>query len=111
MKESITKCQFMDRFRDYDRQDQFSYDGLSALYDWLEDISENCGTEYELDVIALCCEFSEYGSALECVDDCGYSVDFEGCESEEDKEEVALEYLHYNTMVIEYAGGIIIQSF
>ena len=60
MKQDITKSGFMDRFRDMGRGDQFSYDGLSALYDYLVDLEEQCDMEIELDVIALCCEYTEY---------------------------------------------------
>ena len=63
MKKSITKNEFMDEFKSCDRKDNFTYDGLSALYDYIENLYEDCypeGAEYELDVIALCCEYSEY---------------------------------------------------
>lgn len=60
MKQEITKCQFHDAFRDHGRQDQFSYDGLNALYEYLDDLEESCGIEVELDVIAFCCEYTEY---------------------------------------------------
>lgn len=61
MKQEITKSSFRDAFRDYGRQDQFSYNGLGALYDWLEQLYDECyENDYELDVIALCCEFTEY---------------------------------------------------
>ena len=42
------------------RPDNFSYDGLTALYDYLIQYEEDCGTELEFDPIAYCCEFSEY---------------------------------------------------
>jgi|TARA_R100000030_G_C3235716_1_gene119355 5'-deoxynucleotidase YfbR-like HD superfamily hydrolase len=42
------------------RKDNFSYDGLKALYDYLEDFYLEADKPYELDVIALCCEYSEY---------------------------------------------------
>ena len=46
MKQSITFCQFTDSFRDHDR-DNFSYDGMQALYDWIEDMDDQCETETE----------------------------------------------------------------
>jgi hypothetical protein len=65
MKEQVSFCDFTDRFRSHDRQDQFSYNGKTALFDYLEEIEEGCDTEIELDVIALCCEYSEYKTAME----------------------------------------------
>jgi hypothetical protein len=62
MKQSITVSQFDDAFVNMGRQDQFSYQGRHALYEWIEQLDEDCGTETELDVIALCCEFAEYDS-------------------------------------------------
>ena len=47
--------QFRDQFRDMGRQDQFSYEALGLLYDYIEEISP----ESELGVIAICCEYSE----------------------------------------------------
>jgi len=53
---TITSNNFVDAFQHAGRDKHFSYEGKIALYDWLEDNIEN----YELDVIAICCEFSEY---------------------------------------------------
>ena len=60
MKQTINEYQFRDAFRDMNRKENFSYAGLSALYDHLTALEDDLGEELELDVIALCCEFSEY---------------------------------------------------
>ncbi len=62
MKQSINQSQFIDAFHNMDRGDQFSHQGLCALYNWLEQYEEDTGEEIELDVIALCCDFTEYES-------------------------------------------------
>lgn len=57
----ITKDMFRDEFKNMGRQDNFSYEGLGLLYDYLiryEDCDSFVGTE--LDVIAICCSYSEY---------------------------------------------------
>ena len=59
MKQTINLYQFRDAFRDHDRLDNFSYEGLEVLFESLESFAEDTGTEIELDVIGLCCEFSE----------------------------------------------------
>jgi hypothetical protein len=41
------------------RGEQFSYDGLRVLFEALEEYEDDTGSEVELDVIALCCEYSE----------------------------------------------------
>jgi len=72
MKESnLSFCTFTDKFRDYfngDYKDNFSYDGLKALYDYLEQYEEDCDTEIELDIIALCVEYSKYNNINEIVE-------------------------------------------
>ena len=60
MKQTINFSQFCDAFRDMDRNENYSYGGKRALYDYLEQLDEDCETETELDVIAICCEFTEY---------------------------------------------------
>lgn len=55
MKQDITFSDFTARFHRMGRGDQFSYKALRLLYDFLEEIQP----DYELDVIALCCEFIE----------------------------------------------------
>jgi hypothetical protein len=110
MKQSITFNQFYDEFQAI-RPDNFSYDGLQALYEWIEELDESCGIETELDVIALCCEFSEYDSAKDCILDTGYDCDLDDSDEEDDHEEYALAYLQDHTMVITFNTGIIIQDF
>jgi hypothetical protein len=102
MKRTINQYQFADAFRSAGRQDQFSYAGLNALFGYLE--YEDIGKEIELDVIALCCEYSEHKSALDAAADYGYDVD-------DESEENAMQFLRHNTTVIEFDGGIIIQQF
>jgi hypothetical protein len=55
MKQTINKSDFHDAFHHANRKEQFSYEARCALFDWLEEIEP----EYDLDVIALCCDFSE----------------------------------------------------
>ncbi len=116
MKQSINFSQFYDAFQSI-RPDDFTYDGLKALYDWIEEMDDSCGTETELDVIALGCEFTEYDSAdmaaCEYFTFEGMSYDEEGNEldSADEVEEKALEYLHDHTTVITFDSGIIIQAF
>jgi tRNA A37 threonylcarbamoyltransferase TsaD len=58
MKTSVSVYDFRDAFMNA-RPDDFSYEGLTALFDHLEQYEQECDTEIELDVIAICCEFTE----------------------------------------------------
>ena len=55
---SISKGDFRDAFQRRGRGDNFSYEGLGALYDHLEEGTAQGAEEYELDVIELCCLYS-----------------------------------------------------
>jgi hypothetical protein len=54
MKQTINKYEFAKSFRDMDRHN-FSQQGLYVLYEYFEEID----SDYELDVIAICCEYCE----------------------------------------------------
>lgn len=58
MKQTITKSMFRDEFIRMGRKDNFSYEGLGVLFDYLTE-TEDQSNEIELDVISLCCDFSE----------------------------------------------------
>ena len=109
MKQSVNSYDFERAFITAGRKDQFSYDGLRALFEYLEELEDDSGEEIELDVIALCCDYSEYDSALDCAKD--YPFDIDEDLDEDEQEEAALEYLRDHTSVIEFDTGIIIQSF
>jgi len=55
MKQTVTKSMFRDAFKQVGRND-FSYEGLGSLYDYLEQYEDNTGEEIELDVLAICCD-------------------------------------------------------
>lgn len=97
MKTTVTQSDFIDAFRRYDRYDQFGYDALCSLFDYLEQLEEDLGEEMELDVIAICCDYS--------VDDVAdiarnYGIDIAGLDDDEARDAV-LEYLNENTTVVD----------
>lgn len=59
MKTTINLHQFREAFYRMDRKTNFSWEGLEVLFNGLEEYEEGTGEEIELDVIALCCDFSE----------------------------------------------------
>lgn len=95
MKTSINFSQFCDAFRDMNRNENFSYEGKRALFDYLEQYEEECGCEVELDVIALCCEYSEDDMDTIIAD---YGIDVSEAEDDEEKAEIVAEYLNDHTI-------------
>lgn len=59
MKQTINFYDFERAFVDCDRRDNFSYQGLRVLFDYLEELEDSLGEQIELDVIGLCCDFEE----------------------------------------------------
>ena len=51
---------FIEEFKRCGRKNQFSHEGKKALYNYLNELAEDLGEPIELDVIALCSEFSEF---------------------------------------------------
>lgn len=99
-----------------DTNARWSYSGARALVEYLEQLEEDCGTEIEFDAVAIRCDYSEYGSALEAAIEQGFEPesDLDGSGEEDDdeqREENALTWLQYRTDVIEFPGGVIIRSF
>ena len=64
MKTTVTRNDFHNAFKNI-RPDKFSYDGLNALFDYMEQLEENLDTEIGLDVIDICCNFTEYENLTE----------------------------------------------
>ncbi len=110
MKQTINFSRFTDAFRDMGRENSFSYQGKKALYGWIEGLDDDSGTETELDVIALDCEFCEYDDVIEAWDE--YNDDLPEGDDDDEREESAIDWLRDRTTVIEVqGGGVIIQGF
>lgn len=71
MKTTVNESQFIDAFTKMNRENNFSYEGRKALFEYLDQYEQDTGEEVELDVIALCCEYSEYENLAEFQKDYG----------------------------------------
>ena len=106
IKEEVTLSYFMDRFNEV-RPNNFSYGGLETLYNYLWDLSEDIGEDMELDVIAVCCDYTEYDNEEELIEDYSHIIptytDKSNC----------LDLLREYTTVLEIVDSpaIIIQAF
>ena len=108
MKQSVTFSQFVDAFRAHDRYDSFGYDGLRVIFDYLESYEQDTGEEIELDVIAICCDYSMM-SIEDIVKE--YRIDVSDVDAD-GLEEYVLDYLNDQTMVLgQCADGVVFQCF
>lgn len=84
--------QLRDEFRSFGRYEQFSYVAYQWIFDYFEEFDST-----ELDVIAICCEFSE--DSFEDVAE-SYSIDLSECEDDDEKREAVLDFLHDHSSVV-----------
>lgn len=105
MHKRIYLSDFIEDFNDHGRDDQFSPAALEALFEFFEELEDETGELVELDVIAICCDFTEYDSPQDCAED--IFLDVEGME---DKDIISL--LQEHTIVIPLkSGGLVIQNY
>jgi hypothetical protein len=95
MKTTVSKYDFERAFVTAGRKDQFSYEGLAVLFDYLEELEASTGQELELDVIELCCDYYE-SSTEEIVEN--YRIDLSDLDPadedyEQQRTEAVREYL------------------
>jgi|SRR5690606_7452838 len=95
----VTKSMFRDAFRSSNTyKNNFSYEALGALYDYLEQLSDETGEDTELDIVYLACQYAEYASLEE------FQADFgEYYQSMED--------IKQETTVINFESGFLIFKF
>ena len=98
MKQHIMESQFVAGVVS-DEYNNMSYEGARALFEYLEEFEDSCGTEIEFDVVALRCEWTEYENIQEALNE------YIGIRT--------VEELRDNTTVIEIpeSDKIIIQEF
>lgn len=92
MKQTVTQSMFKDAFRNSQYKDNFTYEGLRLLFEYLEQYEQDSGRELELDVVALCCDYAQ--DDLEAVLK-NYSLE-------------SIDDLRDNTMVLECSDGTVI---
>ena len=109
MKQTVDFQTFRDTFRAYDRVDQFSREGLELLFDHLEEMERDNGVETELDVVALCCDYTEDTPESIAQD---YRIDLDGVD-DDDTDQAVMDYLCDNTTVVGQtsSGSIIYVNF
>jgi len=99
MKTTITNWQFAYAFRSSDTyRNNFSYEGLFALFDYFEELESSTGEEIEFDMVGIACDFTEYANFAE------FRENYEG-------EYKTWEDVYEDTTVISVGDGAIVQNF
>jgi hypothetical protein len=63
----ITQNEFIDTFKKV-RPDNFSYEGLEVLFEHLEMVEDSLDKPLVFDVIAICCDYTEYDNEKELLE-------------------------------------------
>ena len=97
----VTEDSFRDTFLTSANYNNFSYDGLTALYDYFEELEAGIDQTIEFDYISIACEYSEL-TIDELRDNYSIDIDID-----------VIEYLQENTIVIEIenSDSVIIQDY
>ena len=108
MIQTITVSDFRTAFHQCGRGNQFSYEALGLIFDYIEEYEGSTSEQIELDVIGICCEWCEQSP-----EDIAVAYDLEICVSEENTLQNVLEYLHDETQVagVTDAGAIVYVQF
>ena len=89
--------QFEAAFKEAGRSEQFSWDGFKALFDYLNNLSDDIGQPIELDVVALCCDYTEDSYSNIAKD---YSIKLTNAEDEDQAKQIVIDYLQDNTSYV-----------
>ena len=111
MIQTINKSNFIDAFKTWDTYaNNFTYEGLGLLFDYFEQLEDDTGEQLELDVVAICCDYSE-DTYQQIIDN--YDIDVSDCDNDELLiKDAVMVYLVRNTSVVgETNNCIIYQQF
>jgi hypothetical protein len=104
MIQTVNLHDFRQAFHNMGRGEQFSYEALELIYDYFEEVDP----EFDLDVIAICCDFDEL-TTEEIIRQ--YGIDCDDIEDDELDEHVS-DYLQNNTSLVgQTSSGFVFQSF
>jgi hypothetical protein len=108
MKTYISQYDFRRAFQEC-RPDNFSYEGLKILFEYLEEYEMDIGEELELDVIGLCCDFSE--STFEDIAAL-YNIEIDINENEDEQKQQVIDFLQSEGAYVgETLNSIIYRNF
>ena len=110
MKTYISQYDFRRAFQEC-RPDNFSYDGLKVLFEYLEEYEMDTGDELELDVIGLCCDFAE-ATWQTIASDYDSSIELDINENDDEQKAQVLDFLaDQGALIGETSNSIVYRQF
>jgi hypothetical protein len=99
--QTLSQSEFIEAFKRSSRADQFSYEALEAIFEYLEDYSRDSGEDVEFDLVAICCDWQE-ATWQEVAEQ--YKVDLSDVE-DEDKPDAVYDFLVDETIGVYRVSG------
>jgi len=109
IKNELAVSDVVKMFNDYGRGANFTYDGIEALLNMLEECCTDEQGAIDLDIIGLCCDFTESTEA-ELLSDFDYVDDLSNDLEYDESLAVVINYLNNNTSVWELENGNILYA-
>lgn len=96
---TINEYEFIEAFRTMDREASFTVAARRELFEYYEELSESLGEPFEMDVIAICCEWQEL-TGDELIEEYA-DPDYDEPSDPDEQLEILLDRLQDDTTVIE----------
>ena len=110
---TITEYRYIQAFTEHNREDNFSYVGLQALFEHFTEIENDTDTQLKLDVIGICSEYTEYETVMKVLE--AYSSTFDVDDYLDDgffDEEDAIDAIRSRTTIImTSSNSAVVQDF
>lgn len=100
--QTLSKSSFIDAFKQSSRKDQFSYEALEAIFDYLENYSDDTGGIVEFDMVGICCDWAEMTWQEVAL---SYDVDLSQCTDDDERIGEVESFLCDNTQFCELSDG------
>ena len=107
MKITLTESEFLNHFKAI-RPENFSREALVALFEHFTDLESVNGEEIEFDPVEICCNWTEYDSALEAAEAYGFEAKDTEDERADKSEEQAVAFLRDETAILELESGRVV---
>lgn len=109
IKNELNVADVVKMFNDWGRGANFTYEGIEALLDMLEACSTDDHDVIDLDIIGLCCDFTE-STPFDLMHNFNYVDGLDDTLDDEENLEIVMDYISNNTTVWELENGNILYA-
>jgi len=116
MKQDLSTYQVADMLCNDDNAN-WSRLGAFALAEHIEQVEADCGEQWDIDVVGIRCDYSEYSSLVEWAgeyfgaDNMPTELTVGDCADADEQADAIREYIRERGSLIEFDGGVIISAF